>query len=195
MSNAENAGNAYPEYREAHPGRREGADPLLLADRKAAYAQRFVGYVDLSAKLEQWTKDSIVVLSNGSFTALRITKESKQQARQVLVERYGRRTVRYRLLAILIYLLIQDHLEQIDTLYIDRDYEGAEAEATIKNLLLHLLRRNGYERQASFVHFANVRGSVADTMARRIYLGKESPPTKLTWEAIHTQIQKLGKVT
>ncbi len=192
MSNVEDAGNA--ECREGYSGR-EGADILLLADRKAAYAQRFVGYVDLSAKLEQWTKDSIVVLSNGSFTALRITKESKQQARQVLVERYGRRTVRYRLLAILIYRVIQDHLEQIDTMYIDRDYEGLEAEATIKNLLLHLLRRNGHERQASFVHFANVRGSVADTMAHRIYLGKEAPPTKLTWEALHTQIQKLGKVT
>lgn len=159
MSNAEDAGST--EYREAHFGR-AGSDLLLLADRKAAYAQRFIGYVDLSAKLEQWTKDSIVVLSNGSFTALRITKESKQQ---------------------------------IDALYIDRDHEGAEAEATIKNLLLHLLRRNGHERQANFVHFANVRGSVADTMARRIYLGKESPPTKLTWGAIHTQIQKLGKVT
>lgn len=167
----------------------------VLADKKVAYARRYVGYVDLSAKLEQWTKDSIIVLSNGEFTALRISSERKQQARRVLVERYGRRTVRYRLLAILIYLVVQDDLGQIDTLYIDRDYEGANAEAAIKNVLLHLFRRNGHEQQAAFVRFANVKGSTADTMARRIYLGKEAPPISISWEALHTQIQKLGKVT
>ncbi|MCB0042457.1 MAG: hypothetical protein KDE23_22380, partial [Caldilinea sp.] len=39
----------------------------VLADKKVAYARRYVGYIDLSAKLEQWTKDSVIVLSNGEF--------------------------------------------------------------------------------------------------------------------------------
>lgn len=172
------------------------AEPQLLGEARTPFAgTKFIGYVDLSAKLEQWTKDSAIALSNGRYTALWVPKEIKQKARQLLVGRYGRQNVRYRLLAVLIFLTIHNDLDRIDSLYIDRDYEGAEAEATIKNLLLHLLRRNGYDRNASFVHFANVKGSLADTAARRIYVGKEAPPRRVVWEEVNEQIQKLGKAT
>ncbi len=170
-------------------------DQVYIGEKRSGYSGRFIAYVDLSAKLEQWTKDTAVAISNGASSALWVPKEIKQRARDLLRERHGRQTVRYRLLAILIFLAVEAHLPQIDTLFIDRDYAGAEAEATIKNLLLHLLHQNGYTFGASFIRFANVKGSGADRTARRTYVGKESPPRQVAWEEIMTQMQKLGKAT
>ena len=167
----------------------------MLLEKRPQYGQKYVGHIDLSAKLEQWTKDSAVALSNSSCIVLFVSKEIKQRARDILIDRYDRRTVRYRLFAILVFLVIQDELSHLDHICIDRDYEGDTAEATIKNLVLHLLRQNGNERAASFIRFANVKGSSADKTARRAYLGKELPTRRLVWEEIETQMKKLGKVT
>jgi hypothetical protein len=167
----------------------------LLGERKGSYAAPFVAYVDLSAKLEQWTKDSAVAVSNGETLVIWVSKELKQRSRQLLAERYGRATVRYRLLALLVCLAVRDHLSNIEEIVIDRDYEGAKAEATIKNVLLNLLRQNGYQAGANFVRFANVKNSRADQSARRTYVGKEKPTKEISWEEIEQQIKKLGKAT
>lgn len=172
-------------------------DPSVqqIGERKGAYVAPFVAYVDLSAKLEQWTKDSAVAVSNGETLVLWVSKELKQRSRQVLVKRYGRATVRYRLLAILVYLAVRDHVGNIEEVVIDRDYEGAKAEATIKNVLLNLLRQNGHDAGSGFVRFANVKNSRADRSARRTYVGKEKPTKEISWEEIEQQIKKLGKAT
>jgi hypothetical protein len=167
----------------------------LLGERKGSYVAPFVAYVDLSAKLEQWTKDSAVAVSNGETLVIWVSKELKQRSRQLLAERHGRATVRYRLLALLVYLAVRDHLSNIEEIVIDRDYEGAKAEATIKNVLLNLLRQNGYQAGANFVRFANVKNSRADQSARRTYIGKERPTKEISWEEIEQQIKKLGKAT
>jgi len=131
-----------------------------------------VVYVDLSAKLEQWARDSAVAASNGWSKAYYVPSSVKQRARQVLVERHGRKTVRYRLLAILIFVLLKEEWGKVDQVIIDRDYEGAYAESAIKNVLLRLIRSHVPYAPPDMVQFANVKGSKADEFARQVLAGK-----------------------
>ena len=138
-------------------------------------------YVDLSAKLEQWASDSAVAVSDGASWAYLVPSVVKQRARDWLLQRHGRRTVRYRLLATLIYIAVRDDLADVTHVVIDRDYAGPHAEATIKNVLLRLIRREMPTAPAALVQFANVKGRKADELARRVHAGKAQATRVLTW--------------
>ena len=126
-------------------------------------------YIDISAKIEHWTKDSVVAIANDEARAYLVTGKSKQRARQLIRDLYGSKSASYRLLAILVYLAVKEELAQIRQIVIDRDYSGSQAQATIKSLLLHLLRQEWPATPAGFIRFENVRGSRADTLAKEVF--------------------------
>jgi hypothetical protein len=68
--------------------------------------------VDLSAKLEQWTKDSALAVADGAHYVYLVPSSVKQLARQQLTTIYGRQSVRYWLLAALVYLAVRDGLKK-----------------------------------------------------------------------------------
>lgn len=129
-------------------------------------------YVDLSAKVEHWTLASAVAVCNGGQWVCYVSGKAKQRARRALKERHGSRHLQYRVLALLIYVAIRERLAEIEQVVIDRDYAGEQAEATIKNLLLALVRRERPETPAAFVRFENVKGSAADLLAKQVFDGK-----------------------
>ncbi len=147
-------------------------------------------YIDLSAKLEQWSCNSVVALSDGFSHTILVQSQVKQQARDLLIAQHGRKSVRYRLLAAMIYLLVRDDLNNIRQIVIDRDYTGHQSEATIKNLLLHHLRRRIPDLDAGFVRFEEVRGSRADQLARRVYLRKQKADRVIRFEELAEFLRK-----
>jgi len=147
-------------------------------------------YVDLSAKIEQWPNDSAVAVSNDASRAILAPSKVKQQARRWLSARYGGKSTQYRVLAVLIYLAVKDDLANIQQIVIDQDYSGHQVEATIKNLLLHLLRRDRPNVKAGFIRFENVKGSRADRLARQVYRGKAKPDKVIQWGEVERILGK-----
>lgn len=129
-------------------------------------------YVDMSTKAEQWTQSSAVAVANDLSWVCMVPGKVKQRVRKLLTERHGTRHLQYRVFAVMIYLALQGRLSAIEQIVIDKDYHGAQAEATIKNLLLAFIRREMPGAEAGLIRFANVKGSEADTLAKRVYDGK-----------------------
>jgi hypothetical protein len=64
----------------------------------------YIVYIDLSAKVEQWTRHSAVAVSNDTSWVLLVPSKVKQQARRMLSARHGTKNLQYRLLAVVVYL-------------------------------------------------------------------------------------------
>lgn len=131
--------------------------------------------VDLSAKVEQWSRDTAVAFSDGIKGSILIRKKDKKESRDWLRCRYPNRSpafYTYLLLATLIYIAIKPHLPKIQRIEVDDDYPGVSSHDKIKNLLLNFLQRDNPSLRGEFINFREVRGSSADILARRIYEGK-----------------------
>ena len=148
-------------------------------------------YVDLSAKVEQWVRDSAVVMANDQQQrAYLVPHGVKQRARKLIKELYGAKSDRYRLLAILVYLIVRDSLGTIDLIVIDKDYHGADVEATIKNLLLALIRLDKPEATSGMIIFKEIKGSKADKIAKQIYDGKSVADRVLSFEEVERLLRR-----
>ena len=141
-------------------------------------------YVDLSAKVDHWTKDSAVAVSNDGCHVFLASGKVKQKARLRIRSRHGEKSEQYRLLAALIYVAISTDLPTLAYVVIDQDYSGAAAEATIKNFLLELLHRDRADITSGFIRFAKLRGTRADRMAKRVYDGKTKPDHNLKFSEL-----------
>jgi len=141
-------------------------------------------YVDMSAKAEQWTQGSAVAITNDLNWVCLVPGKVKQRVRKLLTQRHGAKNLQYRVFAAMVYLTLQGRLSAIQQIVIDRDYHGAQAEATIKNLLLAHIRKEVPEAPAGLIRFANVKGSEADLLARRVYEGKAKPDRTVTYREL-----------
>ena len=150
----------------------------------------YVVYVDMSAKSEQWSKDSAVAMANGKSKAIWVPARVKQYLRQALVDQYGGKSLEYRVMAILVYFVVRDDLKNISQIVIDRDYTGEQIEATIRNLLLNLLRHDLPNINAKYIRFDNIAGSKADKLARRVYEGKASYESVVTIAELETVLRR-----
>jgi hypothetical protein len=144
----------------------------------------------MSAKAEQLLLDSAVAVADGITWVYLVSAATKTSLQKWLVERHGRKSVKYRLLAILIYMAVRERLTEISQIVIDQDYSGQQPEATIKNLLLPLLRRHRSDVTAGFVQFRQVKGSRADRLAKQVFDGERKPERIVAW----LEIEKLLEV-
>jgi hypothetical protein len=112
-----------------------------------------VVYVDMSAKVEQWTRDSAVAACNDDEIILLVPGRVKQSLRLHLLERNKRKTVHFQIFAILIFLAIREDFGTINQVVVDKDYTGASAEGQIKNLLLPLIRSVRPKTTPGFIRF------------------------------------------
>lgn len=143
----------------------------------------YVVEVDLSAKVEQWSKNTAVAFSDGIQGSILVESSIKRAARRWLRTWHPNRSkafYRYNLLAAFVYLLIKPHLQQIEHVVIDKDYPGEKNEGLIKDFLLNLLHWEDPSLRGEFVSFREVRGSAADILARRVYLGDKGADRKIT---------------
>lgn len=144
-------------------------------------AERYSVCVDISAKIENWEKPSVIAVSNGHSRALVISAEVKQAAARLLS---GSEPPQYTLMALLSYIVIAPDIERLSSVILDQDYSGDVAERIIRRLLLELLRRHRPKLKASAVRMQKVAGSNADKLARAIYKGKLQANGEITLEDI-----------
>lgn len=149
-----------------------------------------VVYVDLSAKVEHWQTDSAVAVADGFAVTYLIPAPVKQQARRLLLDLHGRKSVVYRALALFVYVGVRQNLGRIRQLVIDQDYTGPEVEGTIKNLLLHLVRVDRPEVSSGFVQMANVKGARADRLARQVFAREVLPTRVVAWSEVESIIRR-----
>lgn len=166
------------------------AELTMLNESKPKYSASYTVYVDMSAKLEQCSKASAVAVSKGESTVCLVSARVKQRLRQTLLNRYSAKTVKYRAFAILVYAAIKDELLQIRQVVLDQDYTGNEAEVTVRNVLLALLRRQNPDISATFVRFQRVRGSNANRLARDVYLGRLAPTRVICFSELESIMGK-----
>ncbi len=143
--------------------------------------------VDLSAKVEQWSRNTAVAFSNGIQGSILIDKGVKRRARDWLRDRYPDRSkgfYRYLLFAAFVYLVTRPHLQQIRHMAIDRDYPGPHNEKLIKDFLLNFMHRDDPSLRGDFISFREVKGSQADILARTIYRGDKEPERRIKFEDI-----------
>ena len=145
-------------------------------------------YIDLSAKLEQWTADTVIAMANGGETVLIIPANVKRAARAWLKEQdhHPRQDTVYvyRLLAGLVALIAGPEIETIDAIVIDDDYPGETPAAAIKNELVPLLKRQRQNFMGRQVVFQRVKGLRADRLARRVFLSKQREGRAVTLQEI-----------
>jgi hypothetical protein len=147
-------------------------------------------YVDMSAKAEQRVLDSAVAVSDGISWVYLIPGSVKLRLQQWLTQKHGRKSIKYRVVATLIYVTICDRLEEIAQLVIDQDYTGTQAHATFKNLLFALLRRDHPPIPTGFIRFEQIKGSRADRLAKQVFDGKRKPDRIVTWAEIERLLEK-----
>jgi hypothetical protein len=149
--------------------------------------------VDLSAKVEQWSKDTAVVFSDGIQGSALVSKKVKKQARDWLKAHYPKQKqafYHYFLFAVFIYLLIRPYLPQIRRLVVDLDYPGEHSKRRIKDFLLDLLRHDQPGLRSHFLTFREVRGSKADQIARSIFKRRKVADRKIILQDIQTVFAK-----
>lgn len=96
--------------------------------------------VDQSNKVEYTKKNTVVAYSNKKQKALLIKARDKRKLKQLFREAGKPYIFVYKTFAVLIYLLIKDDLEQIESIVIDQEYQGKEP--LIKDFLLQIIRKN-----------------------------------------------------
>ena len=152
-----------------------------------------VFYVDVSAKIENWTADSVIALTNGSVRVLVVTAKVKQEARAWLRTRYPNRRGTYHalvLLALLIRLIVEPELDRIEYIVIDEDYSGPKVHAKLRNELVPLSRQRRPDFTSGRTYFQQVKGTKADKLAREVYqLRTRRKYRHLTLEEIRRVLQ------
>lgn len=152
--------------------------------------------VDLSAKVEQWSKDTAVAFSDGINGSIFVNKKTKKAARNWVKTVYPNRKPTfyvYLLFAILIYLAIKLYVDKIRHIEIDQDYSGSQTEGDIKSWLLHLLHRHNPSLRGRFISFREIKGSNADILAREIFQEARPADRKIYLSDIKEALALLGK--
>lgn len=150
-------------------------------------ADRYAVYVDVSAKIEAWNKDSVIAVANGHTRALRITAQVKQVAARLVA---SAEPSQYALMAIFAYILILPDIDHLSSITLDQDYSGQVAERTIVRRLLSLLRQHRPKLKASAIRMDNVIGSRADRLARDIYKGRQQPDGEISIAEIEAVLRE-----
>jgi hypothetical protein len=150
---------------------------------------KHIVYVDLSAKAEQLLLGSAIAVANDITWVCFMPTHVKARLHKWLVDKHGRKNVTYRLLAVLIYIAVQGRLAEISQIVIDQDYTGKQPEATIKNLLLPLLRRQRAEITAGFVQFRQVKGSRADRLAKQVFDKRRRADRLISWSQVERVLE------
>ena len=150
-------------------------------------------FVDLSAKVEQWNKNTAVAFSDGINGTILISKKTKKTARNWLKIQYPNRSAsfyRYSLLSALIYLLLKPNLQEIRLIVVDKDYPGEESENQIRSRLLQFFHREGFHLRGIIISFQEVKGSKADILARSVFVGERDTDREVSLNEIKAVFTK-----
>lgn len=139
--------------------------------------------VDQSIKIEQTNGDTVIAFSNHTSKSLIISASDKKELQTIFRKAGKRRVFVYRVFAILVFLLIKDHLETIDMMIIDREYFGWEPQ--IKDYLLQEIRKVKHSFRAKQIQFRLIgKGSRAHALAYQVARRHKKPDMTVSWAQV-----------
>ena len=136
--------------------------------------------VDQSGRIEALTVDTALGFSNERQGAILISATVKRNCSKQLFARGIRpKMISIRMLAAGLYLLLEKHLNQIESVTIDREFPGWEAE--IKGLLLQQIYRRAPRFASERITFGEIgKTSRAHNVAWRTYRKERAPEKRMT---------------
>jgi hypothetical protein len=145
--------------------------------------------VDQSGKFEDTKTDTVVAFSNGISFSVLVPATVKRDCITILRKKITSGPTLYtQLFATLLFFLLEHYITRIDKVTIDKEYFGREA--SIKQHLLHLLRRAGKPVHGDQIDFGLVgRHSPAHHIAYTTLRGESTPNLLLTTEDILRQFK------
>lgn len=149
--------------------------------------EKYTVYVDISAKLETWEKDSVIAVANGHTRTLRISSAVKLQMAERL---HASQPVQFYLMALCTYIAVKPDLPKVRRIVLDRDYSGEIAQRLITRYLIELIRRDAPAFKAAHIRIDNVAGSTADRLARAVYQEKQPADGVITLEMFEAVLRQ-----
>ena len=110
--------------------------------------------IDQSGKLEATNRKTVIAFSNNKKHFISILPKDKQILQKFFRDAGKPEMFIYRVFAILCFLLIKDHLLEIDGLTIDQEYLGKSS--IIKDLILNLIRKENPNFNKSKIVFDHI---------------------------------------
>ena len=139
--------------------------------------------IDQSIKIEQTNRDTAVAFSNHVSRCALIRAKDKQELQKIFRVAGKRRMFVYRVFAILVFLLIKDYLQKIDTITIDREYLGWEFQ--VKDYLLQEIGKVQPAFEAQRIHFAFIgKRSNAHMLAYQVTRKERKPDQVVTFAQV-----------
>lgn len=97
--------------------------------------------IDQSNKVED-SGDTFLAFSNGIAYTIRVPFRVKRAGIELLRQRgKSKRTATLMLFAACVYLLVEGHLTEIDTIILDNEYDGREAD--VRSFLFEYIKKQG----------------------------------------------------
>ena len=139
--------------------------------------------VDQSGKIEQTSHDTVVAFSDDEEFAVLIPAKVKRELIAALRARRRLRRPYPFIFAAAVYELVKDHLDRLEQIVIDIEYQ--DRESAIKGKLLALIRRRNPGYPKDRISFARIgKKSAAHEKALATYRGETAPGRVLTTDAL-----------
>jgi hypothetical protein len=133
--------------------------------------------VDMSGRIEETTRPTVLALANGVSTTLLMSAKEKRVAIDLLLKRKpetDRTLIHVFIFSNLIFLLVQEHIEALSLVTIDPEYIGYEP--VIKNRIMTLCKKAGIWIYRDQIEFASVgKKSPAHHLAYKVYKRRVKP--------------------
>ena len=134
--------------------------------------------IDQSGKVENTSKNTIIAFSNGIFGSILISAKDKREIQEIFRKIGKPRIFVYRVFAILIFLLIKNHLKKIDQIIIDEEYPGWGH--LIKDYLLQEIRKVRANFDAENITFQRIgKKSKAHLLGYNVFQKKKKVDIKV----------------
>lgn len=144
----------------------------------------YTAEVDLIGRIDAVNHPTAMSISAGLSVSLLISSSDKLDAIQKiknLKPQWGKTRIHVYLYTNLVYLLIRNHIDKLDYVTIDIEYEGYEP--IIKAKLINMLRRDGKDITKNKIRFQRLdKKSSAHVMATRVFDQKAAPDWRITAE-------------
>ena len=148
--------------------------------------------VDMSGRIEETNRPTALGLANGLQYSILISAREKRLAIATLGHVYPhwkRRLIHVRLFSTTLYMLLQNHIKQVELVTVDPEYPGHERD--IKDWVITLCRRQGLRVFADQITFRNVgKKSPAHHLAYGVYKGQYQPDQVITAKDVLAELRQ-----
>jgi hypothetical protein len=143
----------------------------------------FVAELDQSGRVDQTDRSTVLAFANGLRFSIRLSGVAKREILTILRrERKGKKeqhTLYILIFATLVYLLLKEHIDKLNTVVIDTEFVGHEA--TIKDHILNLFRRRDVVVSTdTFVFHQIGKKSPAHELAIKVFRGEAAAGKEIT---------------